>query len=374
MAKDYYDTLGIQRGTSQEEIKKAYKKLAKKYHPDISKEENAEQKFKDVQHAYSVLSDDAKRRNYDQFGEQAERFGGQGGFQGFGGEGFDFSDIFEQFGFGNQGFSDIFGGGRRGPRRGEDIIFKLSLNFEDAAFGTKKEITVDRIEECDNCHGSGARPGTKIITCDVCHGSGVEKQLRRTFLGTIATQSTCRKCRGLGESVDDPCPVCSGSGREHKKKKISITIPAGIDSGNHLRLRDQGNEGEKGAIKGDLIAVIFVEPHEVFKRDGFDIFMELPISFSEAALGDDIEVPTLKGKAKLKVPSGTQSGTLFKMKEKGIQKLQRKDFGDQYVRVVVKTPEKMSKKMKELLEKLQEEEETAKNRKGIFGKLKGIFD
>ncbi|MAG17979.1 MAG: molecular chaperone DnaJ [Candidatus Diapherotrites archaeon] len=371
MAKDYYNILGIQRGTSQEEIKKAYKKLAKKYHPDISKETDAEQKFKDVQHAYSVLGDEQKRRNYDQFGEQSERFG-QGGFQGFGGEGFDFSDIFEQFGGG--GFGDIFGQGRRGPRRGEDIIVKLSLSFEEAAFGIKKEIEVDRIEECDNCKGSGAKPGTKIVTCSTCNGSGMEKQIRRTFLGTIATQTTCRKCKGQGESVDDPCPVCSGSGREHKKKKISITIPAGIDSGNHLRLRDQGNEGEKGAVKGDLITVIFVEPHEVFKRDGFDIFMELPVSFSEAALGNEIAVPTLKGKAKLKVPSGTQSGTLFKMKEKGIQKLQRKDFGDQYVRVIVKTPEKMSKKMKKTLEELQAEEKIQSERKGFFGKLKGIFD
>ncbi|MFH1391505.1 MAG: molecular chaperone DnaJ [Candidatus Diapherotrites archaeon] len=373
MAKDYYNILGIQRGTSQEEIKKAYKKLAKKYHPDISKETDAEQKFKDVQHAYSVLGDEQKRRNYDQFGEQSERFG-QGGFQGFGGEGFDFSDIFESFGFGGGGFEDIFGQGRRGPRRGEDIIVKLSLSFEEAAFGTKKEIEVDRIEECDNCKGSGAKPGTKIVTCNVCNGSGMEKQIRRTFLGTIATQSTCRKCKGEGEQVEEPCPDCSGSGREHKRKKISITIPAGIDSGNHLRLRDQGNDGEKGAVKGDLITIIFVEPHEVFKRDGFDIFMELPISFSEAALGNEIEIPTLKGKAKLKVPSGTQSGTLFKMKEKGIQKLQRKDFGDQYVRVVVKTPEKISKKMKKILEELQGEEETAKTRKGIFGKLKGIFE
>lgn len=370
MAKDYYNILGVQKNSSQEEIKKAYKKMAKKYHPDISKETDAEQKFKDVQHAYSILGDESKRRNFDQFGEQGERFGGQGfgGFQG----GFDFSDIFEQFGGG--GFGDIFGQGRRGPQRGEDIIIRLSLTFEEAVFGTKKEIEIDRVEECGNCKGSGARPDTKIITCNTCQGTGIEKQIRKTFLGTIATQSTCRTCKGSGETVYDPCPICNASGREHKRKKLKITIPEGIDTGNHLRLSGQGHSGEKGAGKGDLIAVIYIEPHEIFKRDGFDIFMEIPISFSESALGNGVEIPTLKGKAKLKIPSGTQSATLFKMKGKGIKRLNRNDYGDQYVRVKVKTPEKMSKKMKELLQELSREEQTAKNRRGLFGQLKGIFD
>ncbi|HZX20162.1 MAG TPA: molecular chaperone DnaJ [archaeon] len=375
MAKDYYEILGVSKGASQEEIKKAYKNLAKKYHPDINKEADAEKKFKDVQHAYSVLGDDAKRKNFDQFGEQAERFGGQGtgGFQGFGGEGFDFSDMFEQFGFGSN-FGDMFGGGKRGPQRGQDIFVRVDLTFEEAAFGAKKEIEIDRIEECENCEGSGARPGTRRTPCNVCEGSGIERQIRKTFLGTIATQSTCRRCHGSGEMVDDPCPVCEGNGRVHKRKKIKISVPEGINAGNHLRIRAQGNEGEIGAVRGDLIAVIYVEPHDVFKRDNFDIFMEVPISFSEAALGSEVEVPTLKGKAKLKIPNGTQSATLFKMKGKGIKKLEKNEYGDQFVRVTVKTPEKVSKKMKELFENLGKEEEIQKSRKGLFGKLKGFFE
>jgi len=373
MTKDYYNILGVSRGTSQEEIKKAYKKLAKKYHPDISKEPDAEQKFKDVQHAYSVLGDEQKRRNYDQFGEQAERFGGGGGFQGFGG----FEDIFESFGGG--GFSDIFGsafgfGGRRGPRRGEDIAFRLNLSFEEAAFGTEKEIEIQRVEVCDTCNGSGAKPGAKISTCSICHGSGIERKVRKTFLGVIQTQNTCSKCGGQGKIPEENCNTCNGEGRVKKKKKLKVKVPAGIDTGNHLRLKEQGNVGEEGAQTGDLIAVIYIEPHEVFKRDGFDIFMELPISFSEAALGSEIEVPTLKGKAKLKIPEGTQSGTLFKMKGKGIKHINRDAYGDEFIKAEVRTPEKMSKKMKKLLEELREEEKTQKERKGIFGKIKGIFD
>ncbi len=377
MVKDYYGILGISKDANHEEIRKAYKKLAKQYHPDINKEKDAEQKFKDVQHAYSILGDEAKRKNYNQFGEQGEKFGGQG-FSGFEGQNFDFSDMFDSFGFG-KGFSDFsemfggFGSQNRGPRRGEDVMVQLNLSFGDAAFGAKKEIEVNRIDECDNCQGSGARPGTKVTTCDACQGSGVQQQMRKTFLGTIATQSTCRKCRGSGEMVEDPCPVCEGNGRVHKRKKIKVEVPAGINTGNHLRVRGQGHAGEKGANTGDLIAVIVVEAHEIFKRDNFDIFMEMPISFSEATLGSEVEVPTLKGRAKLKIPKSTQSGTLFKMNGKGIKKLSKTEFGDQYVRVKIKTPEKISKKMKELLEKLAEEEETAKTRTGFFHKFKGFF-
>ncbi|PIN84665.1 MAG: molecular chaperone DnaJ [Candidatus Diapherotrites archaeon CG11_big_fil_rev_8_21_14_0_20_37_9] len=380
MAKDYYSILGINRDASQADIKSAYKKLAKKYHPDINKEADAEAKFKDVQHAYHILGDDQKRRSYNQFGEQGEKFGGQGGpgFQGFSGTGFE--DIFESaFGSGfSGGFSDIFGsafgGGKRGPARGEDIAIRMNITFEEAAFGTEKEIELDRIEECDNCKGSGARPGTKINTCTACNGSGVERKIRKTFLGVIQTQGTCSKCHGAGEFADDPCPVCDGHGRAHKRKKIKVKIPEGIDTGNHLRVKGQGNVGEMGAGKGDLIAVIYVEPHEIFKRDGNDIFMEVPVSFSESALGAEIEIPTLKGRAKLKVPSGTQSATLFKMKGKGIKSVNGSSYGDQFVKAIVKTPEKLNKKQKEIFEKLEKEEKLAKERKGIFGKLKGIFD
>lgn len=377
MTKDYYEILGIARNASAEDIKKAYKDLAKKYHPDLNKEKGAEEKFKEVQHAYSVLGDEQKRRNYDQFGSESERFQGFGGQGGFSGAEFDFGDIFESFGFG-RGFSDIFGGefgaGRRGPRRGEDIVVRLDLTFEEAAFGTKKEIELSRVEECSNCGGSGARPGTGKHTCDVCKGSGFERQTRRMGpFGVMQTQTTCRKCRGTGETFSDPCPVCSGSGRMNKRKKITITVPEGIDTGQQLRLKAQGNFGEEGAGRGDLIAVVYIEPHEIFRRDGNDIFMEAPISFSEAGLGSEIEVPTLKGRAKLKIPAGTQSGTIFKMKGKGIKAVGRSEHGDEYVKVIVRTPGKLSKKERELLENLAEEEEVSKSRKGFFGKFKGLF-
>ena len=376
MAKDYYATLGVSRGATQEDIKKAYKDLAKKYHPDLNKDKGAEDKFKEVQHAYSILGDEQKRRNYDQFGEQSERFQGASGFGGEGADFGDFSDIFESFGFG-RGFSDIFGnqfgGGRRGPSRGEDIAIRLNLEFEEAAFGAKKEIEIDVIVECEVCKGSGAKSSSGKKTCEQCGGSGVERQTRRTFLGVIQTQGTCRKCRGAGEIITDPCKECGGSGKVHRKKKITITIPEGIDTGQHLRLAGQGHSGEHGAARGDIIAVIFVEPHTIFRRDEEDIYMEAPLSFGEAALGATIEVPTLKGKAKLKIPAGTQSGTIFRMADKGIKFLERNEYGDQYVKVIVKTPEKLSKREKELLEKLAKEEGIAKERKDFFGKFKGLF-
>ncbi len=376
MAEDYYNILGLERGAKSEEIKRAYKELAKKYHPDLNKEKGAEDKFKEVQHAYSILGDSQKRHSYDQFGEQGERFSGSSGFAGFE-DGADFSDIFSQFGFGG-GFSDIFGeqfgGGRRGPLRGEDIAVRLNLSFEEAAFGAKKEIGLDVVEECAECEGSGAKSSSGKKKCDQCGGSGVQRQTRRTFLGTIQTQSTCSKCRGLGEIIIDHCKTCQGSGRVRKRKKITITIPEGIDTGQNLRMRAQGNAGERGATKGDLIAIIYVEPHEIFRRDGEDIYMEAPLSFSEAALGTNIDIPTLKGKARLKIPAGTQSGTIFKMADRGIKIVNKSQHGDQYVKVIVKTPEKPSKHEMELLEKLSKEEEVSKGRKGFFGRFKGIFE
>ncbi|VVB99897.1 Chaperone protein DnaJ [uncultured archaeon] len=377
MAKDYYETLGIPHDASQEQVKAAYKELAKKYHPDLNKDKGAEEKFKEVQHAYSVLGDEQKRRNYDQFGSEAERFSGggfgPGGFQGTA----DFEDIFESFGFG-RGFSDIFGaefGGsrRRGPARGQDLLVRLNLSFEEAAFGTKKEIEIERIEECGTCNGSGARPGTGSKQCDTCRGSGVERSTRRTFIGIIQTQTTCRKCHGTGEIISEPCRDCSGNGRVRKRKKITITVPEGIDTGNQLRLKGQGNAGEHGASHGDIIAVVYMEPHEIFKRDGEDIYMEAPISFSEASLGAEIEVPTLRGKAKLKIPAGTQSGTIFRMQDRGIKILGKNERGDEYVKAIVRTPEKLSKRERELLEKLAEEEEVSRSRKSFFDKFKGMF-
>src|SRR3989344_1431904 len=380
MAKDYYAILGVQKNASREEILRAYKKLAKQFHPDINNEKGAEEKFKEVQHAYSVLGDEQKRRNYDQFGSEAEKFSGFSGFDtgGFRQSDFNFEDIFESSFFGS-GFSDIFGqafgqNSRGGPRRGEDIAMRMNLSFEEAVFGAKKQVEIERVEECGNCSGSGARPGTKKTECGQCHGSGIERHSRKTFLGTISTQNTCAKCQGAGEIAEDPCPVGGGGGLERKRKKISVNIPAGINTGNNLRLHNQGNAGEKDAGHGDLVLIIYVEPHEVFKRDGFDIFMEVPLSFSEAALGSEVEIPTLKGKANLKVPAGTQGGTIFKMRGRGIKKLSRGEHGDQHVKVVLRTPEKLSKKEKELFEKLSKEEEVRAKRKSFFDGFKGIFE
>ncbi|HLC78974.1 MAG TPA: molecular chaperone DnaJ [archaeon] len=378
MANDYYEILGIPKGANAEEIKKAYKALAKKYHPDINKEKGAEEKFKEVQHAYSILGDEQKRKNYDQFGQQSERFSGFEGFDagGFSNSEFDFGDIFESFGFG-KGFGDVFGeqfSRQRGPARGQDIAIRLNLSFEESAFGAKKEIELERVEECSNCKGSGERPGTSSEQCDVCAGSGVERVTRKMGpFGVMQTQMTCRNCRGSGQIVKDPCPVCEGSGNVRKRKKITITVPAGVDSGSQLRMKGQGNYGERGAGRGDLIAIIYVEPHEIFKRDGNDIYMEVPLSFSEAALGTTIDVPTLSGRAKLKIPQGTQSATIFKMQGKGIKIINRNEHGDQFVKVVVRTPEKLSKKHREFFEQLSKEEEIAKTRQGFFERFKGIF-
>lgn len=383
MAKDYYETLGVGRGAGADEIKSAYKGLAKKYHPDVNKEKGMEEKFKEIQHAYAILGDAGKRAQYDQFGADFEKGGAGGGFSGFqgfeggfGGAGTNFEDIFESMGFGS-GFSDLFGQGfsgqRRGPQRGQDIALRLNLTFEEAAFGTTKEIEIERVEECEACSGSGAKPGTRPTQCTTCHGSGVERATRRTFLGTISTQMPCHRCSGKGEIIGDLCSACSGTGKAKRRKKITVDIPEGVDSGNQLRVGGQGNAGGRGASRGNLVLVISVQPHRIFRRNGTDIYMEAPISFSEAALGAEVEVPTLSGKARLHIPQGTQSGTVFRMAGKGIKELEGSSHGDQFVKATVKTPQKPSKKEKELLEKLAGEEKVAKERKGLFDKLKGMF-
>lgn len=374
--KDYYETLGVQKGASADEIRKSYKELAKKYHPDISKEKDAEKKFKEIQQAYSVLGDEQKRKNYDQFGEAGEKFSGFSGFDfgGFSNREFDFGEMFGENGF--SGFSDIFGGGfggHREPSRGEDLAVRLNVTFEEAAFGAEKDIEIQRIAECEKCNGSGAEPGSRIIKCPKCNGTGTERSVRKTFLGTIATQTTCRKCKGMGETPEKACSNCSGSGRARERKKITVKIPEGINTGNNLRMRGMGNAGERGAGYGDLIAVIYVESHEVFKRDGSDIYLEIPISFSEAALGTETEIPTLKGTASLKIPGGTQTGTVFRMKDKGIKELGKERYGDQFVKVILKTPEKLSKEEREIFEKLEKKEGLSKNRESIIDRLKKKF-
>jgi len=372
---DYYETLGLKKGASLEEIKKAYKELAKKYHPDVSKETNAEHKFKEINEAYSVLSDSEKKQNYDNYGDSFKNFQGYNQ-QGFGqGTDFDFEDLFSNFtGFGGGSFgfndlNDLFGGGRKHQRKdiGSNIKLNLSVSFQEAVFGTTKEITFERIKRCEKCDGSGAEGELK--TCSVCNGRGVEVKQQRTPFGVFQMQTTCKKCSGSGKSADKECKHCQGNGFVTVDEKLKVKIPAGINTGNHLRVQEKGNEGKHGA--GDLFIVMFVEKNDIFKRDDEDIYAEIPISFPEAALGATVEVPTLAGKADLHIPSGTQTGTIFKMRGKGIKKIDSSEHGDEYIKVIVETPKKLSKKQKELLEQLKNEGNFSKKRKGLFDKIFG---
>lgn len=369
---DYYKVLGLSKGASIEEVKKAYKSLAKKYHPDVSSDPDAEKKFKEVVEAYQVLSDPEKKQNYDNYGDAYKNFQGFGqqGFGSSGGMDFDFEDIFSQFtGGGGFDFSDIFGGGSRGRRRndtGTNLRYNLTITFEEAAFGCEKEIEFERVKKCKSCNGTGAKEG-KRKTCNMCQGKGRVIKQQRTPFGIFQTQSTCPECHGIGEVAEKECLSCGGQGLVREKEKIKVKIPAGINTGNNLKISGKGHAGRDG--ESDLYVVIFVETHEIFKRDEEDIYTEVPISYTESALGATIEVPTLKGKADLKVPSGTQTGTIFRLKGKGIKVLNKDSYGDEYVKVIVETPKKLTKKQKELLEKLAKEDKAAKKRKGILEKI-----
>ncbi len=372
---DYYSTLGLKKGATIDEIKKAYKQLAKKYHPDVSADPDAEKKFKEIVEAYQILSDPEKKENYDNYGDSYKNFEGfnQQGF-GHGGMDFDFEDIFNQFtGGGGFDFSDLFGGGqRRSTRRdpGTNLKYNLTITFEEAANGVEKEISFERISQCKSCGGSGAK-NKRMKTCSTCNGKGRIIKQQRTPFGIFQSQSTCPHCKGSGQVAENICENCDGQGLITKKEKINLKIPAGINTGNHLRVEGKGHAGRDG--EGDLYVVIFVENHEIFKRDDYDIYTEIPISFTESALGAKIEVPTLSGKAELKIPAGTQTGTIFRLKNKGIKNLNSSNFGDEYVKVIIETPKKLSKKQKELFASLAKEEESAKKRKGLFEKIFGSF-
>ncbi|MEJ8554310.1 molecular chaperone DnaJ [Tepidibacter sp. Z1-5] len=371
--RDYYEVLGVEKGASDQELKKAYRKLAMKYHPDRNPDnKEAEDKFKEANEAYEVLSDAQKRQNYDQFGHAGAN-GGQGGFD-FNGSGFGgFEDIFGDM------FGDIFGGGRsrrrNGPERGSDIRYRMSISFEDAAFGIEKEISINRSENCDECSGTGAKPGTSKKTCPTCGGSGEVKQAQRTPFGTMMNVRPCNDCSGSGSIIETPCSKCGGKGDITKKKQINIKIPAGIDDGSAIRLSGEGELGLRGGPRGDLYVVIDVLPHKLFERDGNDVYCEMPITFAQAALGDEVEVPTLDGKVKYKIPEGTQTGTVFRLREKGIPRLRSKTRGDQYVKVVVEVPKRLSEKQKDLLKQFAKEsgEEVHEQRKNFFDKMKDLL-
>jgi molecular chaperone DnaJ len=367
MAKrDYYEVLGVSKTATDDEIKKAYRGLAKKYHPDVCKEPDAEAKFKEVQEAYEVLSDSTKRQQYDQFGHEGP-MGGAGGFDGFnfGGGGFGgFEDIFSSF----------FGGGRTqtntGPKRGRNIKTSITLTFEEAAFGVEKEITLNKLDTCKDCSGTGAMSGKDIETCPRCHGRGKVIVEQNSFFGRIQTEAVCPNCNGKGKTIKNKCTTCHGEGRIKTVSKIKVRIPSGVEDEQTLTVSGRGEAGPNGGMNGDLYININVKPHDLFERDGVHLYLEMPITFSQAALGDSIEVPTLDGKCILKVPSGTQTGTKFRIPGKGIKNARTGETGNLYVVVKLITPTKLSNEQKDLFKKLSK---TNEKNESIFDKIKKFF-
>lgn len=370
MSKDYYNVLGVDKSASKEEIKKAYKKLAKKYHPDLNKgDATSEQKFKDVNEAASILTDDQKRQQYDQFGSDGAQFGGQG----FGGaqQGFDFNDIFDSFFGGGGGGFNPFGGGRsRGPAPGSDLRYDMQISLEDVAKGLDKEISIKKKDQCHVCDGEG---GTGISQCGTCRGQGVVMQQKRTAFGVFQTQAQCPTCKGRGETIKNPCDHCNGTGQEIREKKIKVSIPPGVDEGTRLRISGEGEAGQAGAPQGDLYIMVHIKRNSLFTRDGPDLYVEVPLRYSQAVLGDTVEIPHILGKAKLKVPSGTAPGTLLRMKGKGLPDLRGSGNGDQYVKITIDVPKKISKKQQDLLEKFENEETGKQPHERLFDRIKEAF-
>lgn len=374
MAKrDLYEVLGLEKNASDKDIKRAYKRLAMKHHPDRNQEnkEESESKFKEIKEAYEVLSDEQKRAAYDQYGHAAFEQGGMGGGGGFGG-GADFSDIFGDV------FGDIFGGGRRQqrPSRGSDLQYNMELTLEEAVRGVTKEIRIPTLESCDVCHGSGAKPGTSADTCPTCHGMG-QVHMRQGF---FSVQQPCPTCHGRGKVIKDPCNKCHGHGRVERYKTLSVKIPAGIDTGDRVRLSGEGEAGENGAPAGDLFVQVHVLPHNIFERDGNNLHCEVPINFAIAALGGEIEVPTLDGRVKLKIPAETQTGKVFRMKGKGVKSVRGGLQGDLMCHIVVETPVKLNEKQKELLKEFGESlggtsgEKNSPRSKRFLDGVKKFFD
>ncbi len=353
--RDYYEVLGVAKSASEDELKKAYRKLAKQYHPDLNPgDKTAEAKFKEINEAYEVLSDKEKRARYDQFGHAgvdpnfgAGGFGG-GGFGGFDMGDIDLGDIFGSF------FGGGFGGGgsarrNNGPMKGETMRASVTISFEEAAFGCEKEITLSRTETCEACTGTGCAPGTTAEVCPDCHGSGTVRIQRGGGSFTFATTATCPKCGGKGKLIHQPCKDCGGSGTVRKQRKITVSIPAGIDNGQAVSLRGQGGAGRNGGPAGDLLISVTVRPHEFFKREGTSVFLDHPVTFLQATLGAELEIPTIDGKVKWSLPAGTQPGTTFRLRGKGIPSVNGRGRGDQYVTVNVQVPTELTREQKEAL-------------------------
>ncbi len=373
--RDYYEVLGVQRNATDAEIKKAYRKLAKENHPDLNPgDKAAEARFKEANEAYEVLSDSDKRSRYDQFGfAGVDPNYGAGGYGGGGFDGsFDFGDLGDIFG---SFFGGGFGGSQRtrnGPQRGESLRLGLTISFEEAAFGCEKEVQVDRVESCDACRGSGAAAGTSPETCSSCGGSGQVQQRRQTPMGVFATTGPCPKCGGRGKIIKNPCAKCGGTGQLRQRKTIKVSVPAGIDNGQIISLRGQGNAGRNGGPAGDLQIVITVRPHQLFRRDGADVFCDAPITFTQAVLGGEMEIPTIDGKVKYDIPEGTQTGTTFRLRGKGIPNMNSRGRGDQYVTVYIETPRNLNREQKEALKKFSEtlKENNYEERRIFFKKFK----
>lgn len=372
--RDFYEVLGVKKGASEDELKKAYRKLAKENHPDLHPgDKECEARFKEINEAYEVLSDPDKRAKYDQFGHAAfdpsQGFGGGGGFggfEGFGGFGDIFSDIFGGgFGFGG-------GGGRNpnAPRKGDNLRATVNIKFEEAAFGVKKDVFVSKIEQCPDCKGTGCAEGTTAEVCPDCKGTGTVMSTKRTPFGMVQSSEQCPKCKGRGKIIHSPCKTCRGIGSVRRQHKVSVSIPAGIDDGQTISLKGQGNAGLNGGPAGDLLITVLVQPHARFERDGASILLDQEISFSQAALGAEVEVPTLDGKVKLNIPEGTQTGTTFRLKGKGVPFLRNGGRGDQFVTVNVAVPRSMTSTQKNALRRYAETMGETVEQKNIFGKHK----
>ena len=380
--RDYYEVLGVSKSASDSELKSAYRKLAKKYHPDMNPgDKEAEAKFKEASEAYSVLSDPDKRRQYDQFGHAAFEGGAGGGAGGFDFSGMDMSDIFGDI------FGDFFGGGRsraqsNGPMKGQNLHHTIRITFEEACFGTEKELSIPLQDECESCHGTGAKAGTTPETCSKCGGKGQVVFTQQSLFGMVRNVQTCPDCRGTGKIIREKCPDCHGSGYITRKRKISVTVPAGIDNGQSIRIREKGDPGVNGGPRGDLLVEVAVSRHPIFQRQGIDIYSSAPITFAQAALGGDVRIKTVDGEVEYTVKPGTQTDTRIRLRGKGVPSLRNKSIrGDQYVTLVVQVPTRMNGEQKELLKKFdeamygkpeekEEADETIEKKKGRFGKKK----
>ena len=373
--RDYYEVLGVDKSASEDEIKRAYKKMARKYHPDLNPDnKEAEEKFKEVNEAYEVLSDSDKKARYDQFGFAGvdPNYGAGAGGGAYGAGGFDFGDLGDIFGSFGGGFGSAQRRNPNAPQRGESIRLSVTISFEEAAFGCEKEVSVDRYETCAVCHGSGCADGTSPEVCPDCHGSGQVQVRRQTPMGVFATTSPCGRCGGKGRIIKTPCTACRGSGLERKRRTIQAKIPAGIDNGQTISIRGQGHAGKNGGPSGDLLITITVRPHELFRREGTSVLCEAPITFAQAVLGAELEIPTIDGKVKYDLPEGTQSGTTFRLKGKGIPELNGRGRGDQYVTVYIETPRNLNREQKEALKKFAESvgDNNYEERKKFFKKFK----